>query len=423
MASDYIEVKENVPHAGSYDVIVAGGGVAGAAAAVAAARGGARVLLTEKTVNLGGLATTGLINLFVPLCNGRGKQIITGMAEEFLRLSVKYGFDTLPEEWKSGPPDKPTLERYVTRFSAPVFSLALSELMVKEDVDVLFDTVVSRPVVTEKGIIDGVITESKSGREYYSAKTVIDVTGDADLLFRAGVPTVQGRNYFTYSCFAQSLDSMRRAIDADDVSKVTEWVCGGNATLYGEHQRKGERLYEGTSNTDVTEYMLKNQLLALEKIKTKDRKRFDVVTLPYMPQFRTTRRIDGDYTLKESDKYRHFDDSVGAICDFDRRDFLYEVPFRTLVNGKWKNVITAGRCAAGEGYAWDVLRVIPPAILTGQAAGTAAALSVKHNVPVTEINVALLQKTLEKEGVTIHFDDALVPENQKGGEKADIGHF
>ena len=67
--------------------------------------------------------------------------------------------------------------------------------------------------------------------------------------------------------------------------------------------------------------------------------------------------------------------------------------------------------------------MIPPAILTGQAAGTAAALSVKHNVPVTEINVALLQKTLEKEGVTIHFDDALVPENQKGGEKADIGHF
>ena len=84
MKEGYIEVKESVPHAGSYDVIVAGG-VAGAAAAVAAARGGARVLLTEKTVNLGGLATTGLINLFVPLCNGRGKQIITGMAEEFLR--------------------------------------------------------------------------------------------------------------------------------------------------------------------------------------------------------------------------------------------------------------------------------------------------------------------------------------------------
>ena len=99
------------------------------------------------------------------------------------------------------------------------------------------------------------------------------------------------------------------------------------------------------------------------------------------------------------------------------------MPFRTLVNSNWQNVITAGRSAAGEGYAWDVLRVIPPAILTGQAAGTAAALSVKNNVPVIKTDIKLLQKTLEKDGVTIHFDDALVPANNEGGEKAGIGHF
>ena len=86
-----VTVTEEVALKGSYDVLVAGGGVAGVAAAVAAARRGKRVLLLEKTVALGGLATIGLINLFVPMCNGRGTQIVKGMAEEFLRLSIKYG--------------------------------------------------------------------------------------------------------------------------------------------------------------------------------------------------------------------------------------------------------------------------------------------------------------------------------------------
>ena len=59
-----------------YDVIVAGGGVAGVAAAVSARRMGKRTLLIEKSIGLGGLATNGLVNLFVPMCNGRGVQII-----------------------------------------------------------------------------------------------------------------------------------------------------------------------------------------------------------------------------------------------------------------------------------------------------------------------------------------------------------
>jgi len=87
-----------------YDIAVAGGGVAGIAAAVEAARCGKKVVIIEKATQLGGLATIGLINLFVPMCNGRGVQIIKGMADEFLRLSIKYGYDTIPDEWKNGEP-------------------------------------------------------------------------------------------------------------------------------------------------------------------------------------------------------------------------------------------------------------------------------------------------------------------------------
>ena len=110
-----------------YDVIVAGGGVAGCAAAYAAAKRGRSVLLLEKTNILGGLGTTGRINLFVPMCNGRGKQIIVGLAEKWLRDSALYGYDTIPAEWKDGEPKEYTEKRYVQRYSPYIFAIQLIE--------------------------------------------------------------------------------------------------------------------------------------------------------------------------------------------------------------------------------------------------------------------------------------------------------
>lgn len=83
----------------NYDIIVVGGGIAGVAAAVSASREGAKVLLIEKSINLGGLATSGLISAYEPLCDGNGRQMVFGIAEELIRLSVKYCFDNFPEEW------------------------------------------------------------------------------------------------------------------------------------------------------------------------------------------------------------------------------------------------------------------------------------------------------------------------------------
>ena len=105
-----VHLEETLTAAGCYDVLVAGGGLSGAAAALSAGRCGKRVLLIEKQCSLGGLATTGLVNFWVPLCNGRGRMIIRGMAEELLKLSLRLGFDTLPEEWKQGEPAQPTNE-------------------------------------------------------------------------------------------------------------------------------------------------------------------------------------------------------------------------------------------------------------------------------------------------------------------------
>lgn len=397
-----------------YDVIVCGGGVAGCAAAYSAARRGSSVLLLEKTNLLGGLATTGLINLFVPMCNGRGKQIIFGLAEKWLRDSALYGYDTIPAAWKNGEPKEPVEKRYTQRYSPYIFGYQLLSEMVSCGVDVLFDCIVCEAVM-EDGKCVGVVTDSKEGLSLYGAGRVIDTTGDADLLRRMGVPVRAGENFFTYMGKMITLDGCRKAVETGDIrAAYAAKIAGGRINLFGDDQPKDMPRWSGLSAEEVSDYLIRNQLLALESLKTSAdaRKERDVAMIPMMPQFRTTACLIGDYSLKVADAYRHFDDSVCAINDFEHRDHLFEVPLRTLVRRDMPTVITAGRSASGIGYGWDLLRVIPPAILTGQAAGEAAVLSLEENCAVADVNIVRLQERLEGENVMIHFPDSYVPEDR-----------
>lgn len=422
MNSPYILTKD-VKHKGDYDVIVAGGGLAGIAAAVSATRAGKKTLLVEKTICLGGLATIGLVNFFVPMCNGRGVQIIKGMAEEFFQLSIKYGFDTFPECWKEGT-QKEDSPRYVTKFSAPIFALALDEYVKNEGVTVLYDSILSYAAM-DKGHCEGVIVENKSGSEYYTAKMFVDATGDADLMRFAGMPTVQGENYHTMYAYGCDTQSCQKVIDTSDIAKVYKTFYGGNADLHGNGQPEDKPLWKGADAYELTDYVVENHLELLNKIKNEDKTKRDIFCLPTMPQLRTTCHLDGDATFTEDAAYKHYDDSIAAICDFDRRDFVYEVSYKVLVKTGFDNIITAGRTASAEGFGWDLIRVIPPAIITGQAAGNACSQAIDERMPIYGISISELQKKLENQNVMIHFDDSLIPDG-KGegtGEKVDVGHI
>lgn len=411
-----------------YDIIVCGGGVAGVAAAVTAAKCGNSVLIIEKANVLGGLATTGLINLFVPMCNGNGKQIIFGLCEKWARLSARYGPDTIPKEWKNGEPPEPTNIRYVQRYSPNIFALQLTEEIVTSGADILFDCIACDPVM-DGNICKGVITESKSGTEYYGCKILIDVTGDCDVLRRGGVPVVSGENFFTYVAKMVTLDSCKTAIETGDISDAFTSVFGGNINLFGDNQPSDVPKWSGLTVEEVTDYLITNHRIVLENLKKTDRLSRDISHLPFMPQFRTTCRLDGDYALKVGDAYRHFDDSICAINDFEHRNHLFEVPLRCITRRDYPNILTAGRSASGIGYGWDLLRVIPPAIITGQAAAHVASLALKDNTGVADVNIPSLQAILEKDNIMVHFPDEYVPEDKtvvihgKNAAEIDGGHI
>lgn len=426
MGSIFISKKVNVKK--EYDIIVCGGGVAGVAAAVTAANYGHSVLLIEKSNILGGLATLGLINLFVPMCNGRGKQIIFGLCEKWVRLSAEYGYDTIPGVWKNGEPKEATNVRYCQQYSPYIFALQLTEEVQKSGADLLYDCIACDPVM-EGNICKGVITESKSGTEYYGCKILIDVTGDCDVMRRGGVPVVAGENFYSYFGKMISLESCIKAVNAKDIGKAFTTISGGNINLFGDGQPSDIPRWSGLTVEEVNDYLVRNQLDLLSKIKDGDRKSRDIAMLPLMPQFRTTARLKGDYTLTVNDAYKHFNDSICAINDFEHRDHLFEVPLRTITRIDYPNILTAGRSASGSGYGWDLLRVIPPAILTGQAAALAACQAVRENVAVATINIRNLQKSLERENIMVHFPDSYIPNDRTvrihGKNMADIpgGHF
>lgn len=398
-----------IPTKEAYDVIVCGGGVAGVAASLAVARAGKHVLLLEKSVMLGGLATLGLISWYEPLCDGHGRQLMHGMAEELLRLSIRYGPDSLAEQWRKDetPPPHPHApteqRRLATHFSPNYFVMALDELLLAAGVEIRFDILAAAPHM-ENGQVQGVITESKSGREYFPAKVVIDTTGDADLLWRAGVPCVEGQNFLSYVCHFADLDDAKKAAETKNVLELRKWVNPAS-DLFGHGHPDGYPRYAGVRNEEVTDFVLEGRRRLFDRLRQGERFSRDVMALPGMAQFRTTRRIEGAYCLTEHDNQLHHANSIGLAADFIHRGRWYEIPWGCLYNPGFGNLLTAGRSVSASGHGWEVSRVIPVAVLTGQAAGTAAALMLEHGTDANRLPVASLQQALRKQGVRISHDE------------------
>lgn len=387
------------------DVLVAGGGFGGISAAISAAREGKKVILADRGFMLGGLATAGLVTIYLPLCDGLGRQVSFGLAEELLRLSVSECCDgkrgvgnwLLSDDRSQRGEGSP---RFEVNFNPQMFAMQVERKLAEMGVKLLYGAT-AVAVNKREDKISEVIFEGKSGRFAISVGSVVDATGDADIAYFSDAPTVkfgQG-NLLAAWYYSNRGDNgyMLHMLGASDVPE--------------EDQKKGkkpsvrlvDRRFEGLDVEEVSEMCRLSHAATLNDVLKRREKEpsFEPTTIATIPQLRMTRRIEGEYTLPTDDMHRHFDDSIGMVSDWRKRGPVYEVPFRTLYSKKVKNLIMAGRCTSVTDGMWDVMRVIPCCAITGEAAGLAAAMT----DDVSALDVRELQKRLISYGAVLHERD------------------
>ncbi|NLL83967.1 MAG: FAD-dependent oxidoreductase [Lentisphaerae bacterium] len=396
------EAARELSVTGSYDVLVAGGGVAGVAAALAARRCGATVCLVEKNCALGGLATLGNVTIWLPLCDGRGNQVSGGVAEELMRLAVRdlaadnreAGFYGIPACWESGGSEE---ERRRQRFSAgfnPVsYLMALEELVSGEGVEIRYDTRLCSLARRGETITHAII-EDKGGRSALAAAVFVDATGDADLCHLAGEATeVLDSNvlcgWFYY--MVNGVLRLRHCSNKYSPSLTREgaegpFFRGDDPVAVSTMVQESRKLMAGTLEK------LRVELAGAE---------VEIFTIPVIPCFRATRRYAGGYTIVEEEAHKWHHDTCGMVSDWRKAGPVWAVPWRSLCASGAGNLAVAGRCVAAAGGAWDVLRALPGCAVTGEAAGTAAALVAAGGGDLRKLDAGVLQARLRARGVIL----------------------
>lgn len=411
-----IEQPRELPVLHRCEVLVAGGGIAGMAAALAAARGGKRVLLLEREFALGGMATLGLVTIFLPLCDGEGAQLSYGLCEELLKLSIRHGAEAnYPAAWLDGGSQEDRREnRYMTQFNPWLFAIGAERLLREAGVEILYGSTACG-VLKENGRIRHVLIENKSGRSAIETRSVIDCTGDGDLCRLSGAPTAlhEGGNGLAGWYYYQQGGGVRL-----NMFGLADVVPGG-AAEQARHQQDGERYRAEKVKTlgslrfsGVDGKELSDSVLAVHEKMYQDmlsRHEADESCLPTaissIPLVRMSRRLCGAYTLDDSQDHVSFPDSIGMTGDWRRRGPAYELPFRSLYCREVPNLLAAGRDISVTDRMWDITRVIPGCAVTGQAAGTAAALG--EDFP--GLDVGALQASLRRDGVRLHLDEVYPP--------------
>ena len=381
-----------------YDVVVAGGGIAGIAAALAASRAGRRVLLLERMYALGGLATLGLVTIYLPLCDGEGHQLCFGLAEELLRLSISKGWERgYPDTWLEGGREHGS-QRFEVRYNAQIFAILAEQLLTAEGVTILYGTAVCAALRSGDRLTH-LIAENKDGRFAIPVRSAVDATGDADLFRLAGEPTrlyakgnLPAAWFYETRCGANTL----RMVGAAD-------VLSDDASAEVPDAVRGSRI-SGVDADELSRALISCHAQSLETFLKNGpvSETHSLSALATIPQLRMTRCICGAYTLDDTEERRRLEDSIGMTGDWRRRGPAYELPLRALHTQGLANAAAAGRIISVTDAMWDITRVIPTCAVTGQAAGLAMALT----QDIRALDTAALQQALRGQGVRLHLSEA-----------------
>ncbi len=435
------------------DVLVVGSGPGGLAAAIAAARAGVSVTLLERFGCFGGNITAVGVEGFAWY---RHENTVDseGVGIEFEARAKAMGAAT-PEPQS----DSHALD-------AEAFKCVADTLVTEAGITPMLHRLCVAPIM-EGNVVKGVITESKAGREAILARRIIDATGDADIAFRAGAPTVKSPKEEMMGAsvmFSMTGVNKRKFIEHIKADPQTyrdwesgEWsieTSGKEDNMFSPFLRKpfekaresglipgdldtiagtwgaiydtGDLTYlnlvhlaacDGTDPRDLTHFEMEGRRQAMHAIaamrayvpgcETAKLRNFGMTL-----GIRDTRKINAVYNMTADDVrgQARFDDSVGIFPEFiDGYGLLilpttgryFHVPYRTLVPKTVDHLLVAGRATGGDRVSHAATRNMMCCTVTGQGAGVAAAVSVKHDQDFSEIDVGLVQSELTRQGVRL----------------------
>jgi len=377
----YREAAREIPVVREVDVLVVGGGTAGVPAALAAARLGARTLLVEKFNSFGGAITWGL-TITLP-----AYPVVGPILNEILRrMQSKYGAVAAMDH-----------EPYFVVLDQELYKYESLLMLEEAGVELLLNTFAVDAMV-ENGALRGIIVENKSGRQAIRAKVTVDCSGDADIAFRAGAPTVTAPKDkllpITLMWVAANVDR-ERVLD-------TDYLGGADTVIHPKEINVWGGNYKNCDASDAWE--LTRAEIELRKHSVAEwldrranwpgwEKSYIGFMAPHLG-VRETRRIVGEYVVTDVEyETATYDDNVGTL------QFSPRFPYRALLPRGVDNLLVAGRCVSTEPGVQHNIRIAPTCALLGEAAGAAAGLSIADKVTPKALPAGKLQAQLMKQGV------------------------
>ncbi|MBR5042377.1 MAG: FAD-dependent oxidoreductase, partial [Bacteroidales bacterium] len=440
-------------------VLIVGGGPAGVCAAIAAARCGAETLIVEQGNCLGGMATRGLVAPFMTCYDTTGEiMVIRGIFEEIVDRMVALGGAIHPREVRAGTPFSAWITAghdHLTPFDAETMKFVLDQMCDEAGVKVMYHSTLIDPIL-KGNRINGIRVLNREGIARIGAKVVIDATGDGDVAARAGVPCTFGNPELgkvqpaTLFFHINNVDSPKLIKDVEahlhEFRKVNgvsyralHWrVEQAEAAGEWDIARKSVNIYRGVredewavnctriANVDSTST---ESLSAAEKEGRRQVQELLNFFHKYVPGcenatikssastlgIRESRHVQGEHLLTADDLLQGVvpDDSI--LCasnsvDVHGRGGASTTEYKTVEKGQWyglplrsliplqiDGLIVAGRAISASSDAAGAVRVMPPCMAMGHAAGIAAALAAKggtkpRSIDANEVRTILLQQ-------------------------------
>jgi len=442
------ELERKTAVGGEFEVIVLGGGPAGIAAATAAAMHGRKVLLVERYGFLGGMGTAAGVTNFCGLhanVYGEIRQVVHGVADDLLARIDRLGGLNAPHQVLG--------KTFAQAYDTAAYKCAADEVLLSRGVDISFHTLAAGVVMDSLSRIKALLIETKSGRSAMLGQVFIDCSGDGDLAAFAGAPYEKGDAdgnmlYPTMMFRVNGVDSVlageawrtipalmeaaeqrgvkfpRKGAIVRPQKHSSEWRV--NVTQVKNSQGHAVDATDGMQ-LSAGEIEGRRQALTFFEFLRREAPGFAdayIVDIPPQLGVRETRRILGVYQLTADDviSCADFPDTIGVngwpIENHVAGDVVWrwpeipksrgfnQLPYRMLSPPGFDNLLVAGRCASMTHEGQSAARVSGPCFVMGQAAGTAAHLTLAGNSNCADIGIDTLQATLEGDGAYLGCDTA-----------------